>query len=272
MFLQKLFLFSLLLVLAGCSASLDKSKSLAESGAPESTSIEVVEIPYDSSMPNIAIAVEPFIFRETLGQDSGDTQITFVQGGESLAAKLTTALSSVENFQVIDSGLVKGEDGLYRTILQPGEIGPYIVRGVVTEFTENAEAVEKNTSISMGIIGFIGGIVGIFTGSDLLKYGGAALAIANPNYESNEAERHGMVAIDIRVVDGSSGRIVNAFKSEGTFKAVSASSGLTVFGVGGGEEQFAQSVIGQAVTAALNDAVLKIHDGMQGSSRHAALE
>jgi len=245
---------------------------MAESGAPESATIEVVQIPYDSSMPNIAIAVEPLIFRETPREDSGDTQITFVQGGENLAAKLTTALSSVENFQVIDSGLIIGADGLYRTRLQPGEIGPYIVRGVITEFTENAEEVEKNTKVGLGIIGFIGSIVGALTGSDLLKYGGAVLAIANPEYESNEAERHGMVAIDFRVVDGSTGRIVNAFKSEGTFKAVSASSGLTVFGVGGGEEQFAQSVLGQAVTAALNDAVHRIHDGMQGVSRHASLE
>jgi curli biogenesis system outer membrane secretion channel CsgG len=262
----------LLLSQLACSASLDKSTSVAEEGATESTRIEVVQIPYDSSMPNIAIAVEPFIFRETLTENSGESQITFVNGGQNLAAKLTTALANVENFQVIDSGLTQGADGLYRTILQAGEVGPYVVRGTITEFTEHAESVEKNRKIGLGILGFISSIVGHFTGSDLLRLGGAVLAVANPEYENKKAERNGMVAIDFRVVDGATGRIVKAFKSEGTFKAISASSGIQVFGIGGGEEQFAQSVLGQAVTAALNDAVVKIHEGMVGVSKHAFLE
>jgi curli biogenesis system outer membrane secretion channel CsgG len=273
--IMKILRYSILVLLLSqlaCSASLDKSKSLAKEGATDSTKIEVIQIPYDSSMPNIAIAVEPFIFRETLTENSGESQITFFNGGQNLAAKLTTALANVENFKVIDSGLKKGSDGLYRTILQAGEVGPYVVRGTITEFTENAESVEKNQKIGLGLLGLISSIVGYFTGSDLLKYGGAVLAIANPEYENNEAERHGMVGIDFRVVEGSTGRIVKAFKSEGTFKAVSASSGMKIFGIGGGEEQFAQSVLGQAVTAALNDAVVKIHEGMAGVGKHAFLK
>jgi curli biogenesis system outer membrane secretion channel CsgG len=75
-----------------------------------------------------------------------------------------------------------------------------------------------------------------------------------------------MVALDLRLVDGQTGRIVSAFKSNGTFSSASAESGFSLFGIGSQEHKFAQSVLGQAIRAALNDASLKINQAL-GSRR-----
>jgi curli biogenesis system outer membrane secretion channel CsgG len=221
---------------SGCSVQLDKSRARAQSGATESTTIDVVTIPYDASMPTLVFAVEPFIFRETLQQGSGITRMQFVEGGEQIAAKFTTGLANVGNFSVIDSGLVKRPDGMYQAKMMPGEVGPFIVRATITEFTEDAESSERRR----------GAIV----------------------YRGRQQERKGMVAIDFRVVDGSTGRVVQGFKSEGTFASASESARLDFFGIGGGESKFAQSVLGQAITAAINDAIVKIHGNM--SSRYSS--
>lgn len=220
-----------LIGITGCSVQLDKSRAKAESGAPESTQIEVVKIPYNSEMPTIVFAVEPFIFQETLQQGQNISRIQFMQGGEQIAAKFTTGLASVDNFSVIDSGLVKDPSGMYKAKLLPGEIGPFIVRATITEFTENAESSDR-------------------------KRGGLG-------YSGRQAEKQGMVAIDFRVVDGSTGRVFQGFKSEGTFKSASNEARMNFFGIGGGEKKFAQSVLGQAVTAAINDAIVKIHGRME---------
>lgn len=224
-------LFLLIAFSAGCSVNLDKSRVRAQSGATESTQIDVVSIPYDTSMPTLVFAVEPFIFRETLQQGSGVTRMQFVEGGEQIAAKFTTGLASVGNFSVIDSGLVKRPDGMYSAKMMPGEVGPFIVRATITEFTENADSSDRRR----------GAIV----------------------YRGRQQEQTGMVAIDFRVVDGSTGRVVQGFKSEGTFSSASESARLDFFGIGGGESKFAQSVLGQAITAAINDAIVKIHGNMK---------
>jgi curli biogenesis system outer membrane secretion channel CsgG len=258
-------------LLHGCSASLDKSQSAAREGATESTRIEVIQIPHNPDLPTYVFAIEPFIFRETLQQDSNASQILIQQFGSDLAAKLTSALSGVGNFQVIDSGLIKNPQGMYKANITGGELGPFVVRATVSEFTEQAELKERERKVSLGFFGLIASLVGTFTGSDALRYGGILLAAANPEYKKMETERIGMVAIDFRVVDGNTGRIVNAFKSEGTFSSIVASAEGSVFGVGGGETKTAQSVMAQAITAALNDAVMRIYDGMQERSVHAQM-
>lgn len=257
--------------LAACSVQLDKSKSVAEEGSPESTQIEVVKIPFDNALPSYVLAVEPFVFRETLAANSNTSEITFRSGGEQLAAKLTTALANVGNFSVMDSGLSKASDGRYTAKLRQGEIGPFILKATVTEFVENAEGSDRNRGASLGWTGIIAGIVGALTGSRALLYGGAGVAASNPTYKSSQSERQGMVGIDFRIVDGSSGRVVGAFKSTGTFKSQAAESGISLFGIGGSERKFAKSALGQAMTAALNDAVKQTHENLSGRFKSASL-
>ncbi|MFN8392372.1 MAG: CsgG/HfaB family protein [Bdellovibrionota bacterium] len=243
----------------GCGATLNKSSLQAESGATDSTKIELVKIPRNPALPTYVLAIEPFTFRETFSPDQNVTSITIRQGGESLASQLTTALANAGNISVVDSGLSKKKDGMYSAKLRKGEVGPYIVRATVTEFTEVAEASSESSGGSLGWLGVVAGVAGAVSGNRALGWTGAGVAAANPSYHNNSAEKKGMVTIDFRLVDGKTGRIVGAFKSSGTFKAASAASGFSLFGIGKTKQQFAQSVLGQAVTAAMNDAVTQIN-------------
>ena len=262
-FLVPLFAGSLLIATTtGCGVSLDSSSVAAQAGAPDSAKAEVVKIPYDKSLPTFVLAVEPFVFTQTPEEGANFTQITIRRGGEDLAAKFTTALANVGNFSVIDSGLKKSKNGVYSARLKKGEKGPYIVRATVTEFTEVAQASSKSRGGSLGWLGVVAGVAGAVSGKSGLAWSGAGLAAANPTYNNSSAEREGMVGIDFRIVDGSSGRVVSAFKSTGTFKSASASTGISLFGIGGTDQKFAQSVLGQAVTVALNDAVKQLNEAL----------
>ena len=254
-------LFGVLLSLCtGCSATLDKASVQATEGAPESSTTATVSIPRNPSLPTFVVAIEPFIFSQTFAANENAVQINIRQGGETLAAKLTTALSNSGNLSVVDSGLSKSKAGMYVASLKRGEKGPYIVRATITEFNEVAEAESESSGGSLGWVGLVAGVAGAIAGKPALGYAGAGLAAANPTIENDVRSKKGVVAIDFRVVDGKSGRIVGAFKSSGTFKSASASSGFSLFGIGKSNHKFAESALGQAITVALNDAVRKITD------------
>lgn len=254
----------------GCGAALNHADLQAQAGAPLSTQSEAVRIPFDPGRPTFVLAIEPFVFHETLAQDAGSAEINIRRGGEELAAKFTTALANVGNFSIIDSGLSKSKNGAYIARLKKGEVGPYIVRATVSEFTEVAEASSSSRGGSLGFTGALLGIAGAVTRNSALGWTGVGLAAANPTYRQSNAEQKGMVGIDFRIVDGRSGRVVAAFKSTGTFKSAAASKGVSLFGIGGQETKFAQSVVGQALTVALNDAVRQLNTSLTGGAMTTA--
>ena len=77
----------------------------------------------------------------------------------------------------------------------------------------------------------------------------------------------GMVGMDLMLVDGRSARILRSFNSGGTFQTQSATSGMSLFGIGGGDAEFAASALGQATRVAMNDAVRKTADTLKSAPR-----
>jgi hypothetical protein len=53
-------------------------------------------------------------------------------------------------------------------------------------------------------------------------------------------------------------RVVSAFRASGTFKAEESKSGWSLLGYSNKSSDFAQSVLGQAMQVALNDAAKRI--------------
>ena len=96
-----------------------------------------------------------------------------------------------------------------------------------------------------------------------LMWSGAGLAAANPSYQDSQAERKGMVAFDVQITEKNTGRTISSYEAAGTFKAQSAVSGLSLFGIGNRKAQFASSAIGQALRIAMNDAVQKTVDAVR---------
>jgi curli biogenesis system outer membrane secretion channel CsgG len=275
------------LSIAACApATVDKSSVRATQTAPESTQVDVVRIPYDPSYPRYVVTVEPLTFGadgsaassapETPGTRYGwgpfgwgllpsgpkaeaynpPPQGASANMGEGIAGQLVTALSNAGNVVIIDYDYFASNRGKVK--LKKGEVGPFVVKGTVTEFNEIAEATGESTGGSLGGLGAALGIAGGIAGNTPAAITGTAVALANPSYENQKARRTGSVAMDLKVVDPDGGRIVGSVMANGSFTSESASSGFSLFGFGKASNAFAASALGQANRAAMNSATTQI--------------
>ncbi|WP_348759555.1 hypothetical protein [Candidatus Methylocalor cossyra] len=149
------------------------------------------------------------------------------------------------------------------SLLHPGEVGPFVIKGTITEFNEVAEANDSRKGGSLGWAGTVLGIAGAVSGTPGAGIAGAAVSAANPTWENTKARRTGSVGMDLQVLDPRSGRVVGTIVSHGSFTSESATSGFSLFGVGGGESAFAASALGQATRAALNDTLRQLSDQLK---------
>jgi curli biogenesis system outer membrane secretion channel CsgG len=135
-----------------------------------------------------------------------------------------------------------------------------LVRGSVTEFNEIAEATGSSTGGSAGALGAALGVAGAIAGNREAAIAGTALGIANPTYEKTVARRTGSVAMDLKILDPSNGRVEGTVVANGSFTSESAASGFSMFGFGKASNAFAASALGQANRAAMNSATQQIVD------------
>ncbi len=282
---------ALTLGLAGCGATVDKGSAKAQTGAPESAQVEVLSLPYNPNLPTYVVVVEPLVDGASgmtsgggrtarapepsgsyfgSGLWGGDTEGSYStanwygpgnDAGHGASAQLVTALTRWGNISVAQpQSIISNGDGTYTTTLQEGEVGPFIIKGTVTEFNETAEKDESNRGGSLGALGRGVRNIGSWAGSRTTSAVGDQVAIANPSAEKKEMKRSGMVGMDLQIVDGRNGRIVQGFNVQGTFTTVSATSGMSLYGMGGGDAAYASSALGQATRAAMNDALQQTHD------------
>jgi len=284
-------------LIVGCTASVNKASVQATASTPTSMQVETVRIPYDASKPMYVVTVEPLQVGAdgsaggpppSSGQSSGgyygwgpfgwigphggspapNAYEAPLQGmsekvGKGIAAQLLSALGNSGNIVVIDyDHYLKNVDNPSR-MLRPGEVGPFVIKGTVTEFSEVAEANNERQGGSLGWAGTVLGIAGAVSGTPGAGIAGAAVSAANPTWENTKARRTGAVGLDLQVIEPDSGRILGTIVSHGSFTAESASSGVSVFGIGGGESAFAASALGQATRAAMNDTVKQLSDQLR---------
>ncbi|MGR9108745.1 MAG: hypothetical protein ACU843_17650 [Gammaproteobacteria bacterium] len=291
-------LYSGLFFVVGCATTIDKQSVRATSNAPESIQVEIVSIPYDRSRPIYVVTVEPLelgtggsaqvgvppssgqlnrryygwgpfgwggLFGSFGQQPTPKAYEAPLQGisdrvGQGISAQLVSALGNFGNVVVIDYDHYVKNAKRPDQLVKRGEAGPFVIKGTITEFTEVAEADNERKGASFGWLGTVLGVTGALAGVPGLGIGGAALAGANPTYEDTKARRTGAVGMDLQVVEPKSGRVIGTINSHGTFTAVTASNGLSVFGIGGGETKFAASALGQATRAAMNDTVQQLSE------------
>src|SRR5579883_2200714 len=261
-------------LVGACTATVDKQSVRATQTAPESTQVDVVRIPYDPSLPYYVVTVEPFGFAAG-GTEGGSAPPVpgrrygwgpFGWGllpegpqarpynpppqapppgmGQAIAAQLVTALSNVGNIRIIDYDYYLQRRGNPASLVKRSEheVGPFVIRGEVTEFNEVAEAIAGNTPAAAT---------------------GAAVAVANPTLENTKARRTGSVAMDLKIVSPSNGRLLGAIVANGTFTNESSASGFSLFGIGKASNAFAASALGQANRAAMNSATTQIFERLR---------
>jgi len=277
---------------SACTATVDKQSVRATQNAPESTQVDVVRIPYNPSLPYYVVTVEPLSFDAGGGGGGSAPPVPGrrygwgpwgwgilpegpqaraynppPQGatgnmGSAIAAQLVTALSNCGNIRIIDYDYYLANKSRPANLVKKSqnEVGPFVIRGNVTEFNEIAEATGSSTGGSLGVVGAALGIGGAIAGNTPAAVTGAAVAVANPTFENTKARRTGSVAMDLTVVNPINGRLVGSVVANGSFTSESAASGFSLFGVGKASNAFAASALGQANRAAMNSATTQIAD------------
>jgi len=273
-------------------SKIDKNVARATTETPVSTQVDRVSYPMSPDLPRYVVVVEPFDYSasgEMSGADSGtpsggvegsgesytvledgriQTSWSFSAGpaiGKGISKQLMTALSGWPNIVLVEPDAVKNNgDGTYSCKMQPGEVGPFVIRGTVTEFVETAEAESSGKGFDSRKLGLATGIIGGLTGHRTTAAVGAGVAIVGPEYKKEKMKRTGMVGMDIRIIDGRSARITpsGTFDCQGSFTTIAAGSDFSVLGVSVGGSEMAASSLGQATRAAMNDALTKRHGSL----------
>jgi curli biogenesis system outer membrane secretion channel CsgG len=283
--------FMLALLVGACApATVDKRSVQATAQAPESTQVDVVRVPYDPSLPYYVVVVEPFTF-DADAPAGGSTPRTpgvrygwgpwgwgilpegpkaqaynpppqgaSAQMGTAMANQLVTALGNAGNVRIIDYSYFYQHQDKVGSLVRKGdrEVGPFVIRGSVTEFNEIAEATGSSTGGSAGALGAALGVAGAIAGNRPAAIAGTSLAIANPTYDKTVARRTGSVGMDIKIVDPKNGRVVGTVVANGSFTTESAANGFSLFGFGKASNAFAASALGQANRAAMNSATEQV--------------
>jgi curli biogenesis system outer membrane secretion channel CsgG len=246
-------------VVAGCAPSLNHSAVQARSEAPLAADVPVSSIPYDAGRPTALVVVEPLASPFVPAELSRDLTVRVDNERANVSQKLVSTLTQTGNVTVVDARALRAEsDGTYRLRLGDRERGPFLVRAVVTEFSERSTASDGSYDVSLGWIGAAAGLAGLFTGKPGLGWSGLGVALADPTFSNETLQRTGVVAFDVQIVDGRTLRVVDAFRSTGTFSARSDAKSFSLFGYSNRRNEFAQSVLGQAAQAAINDAAARI--------------
>jgi curli biogenesis system outer membrane secretion channel CsgG len=275
--------------LTGCAtATVDKQSVRATSGQPESLQVDVVRVPYDPSLPTYVVTVAPL---QVAVDGSGGGDAPPVPGrrygwgpwgygllpegpqaeaynpppagmsdrvGHGVSAQLVSALGNAGNVQVIDYEYYDANRAKPGVLVKKGEVGPLVIKGNITEFNEVAEAQGSARGGGLGWVGAGVAIGGAIAGNTPATIAGSSLALANPTYNNTKMRRTGSVGMDLTIMDPRNGRIVGTAVCAGKFTSEAATSGFSVFGIGGADTAYAASALGQAQRAAMNDAVLQI--------------
>jgi curli biogenesis system outer membrane secretion channel CsgG len=278
-----------ILASACATATVDKQSVRATSVAPESAQVDVVRVPYDPSLPYYVLTVEPFSFDaeassqgagpETPGRNGwtpfgwgilpeGPRAVAYQppppraseQMGVAIANQLVTALGYAGNVRLVDYDYYLQHRDKPGSMVRRSarELGPFVIRGSVTEFNEVAEATGSSTGGAAGALGAALGVAGAIAGNREAAIAGTAVGLANPTYEHTVARRTGSVAMDLKIVDPTNGRIQGTLTAAGTFSTESAANGFSLFGFGKASNAFAQSALGQANRMAMNSATQQL--------------
>ncbi|MFH1877632.1 MAG: CsgG/HfaB family protein [Candidatus Omnitrophota bacterium] len=219
------------------------------------------KIPYDPHLPTKRILISPF----QNGVPSLDTHMNAEIG---LTAQLTTALSKCKNFIVLDRDAIEIlKDEL--TLSQSGAVtqetsakagkllgSQVIVKGVVTEFSEEAQGRSSGTKVNAGQLA---GAIGVFSDSKGVDF----VEALNPEIGQGNETVSGVVGIDIKLLDVNTGKVLDTFTARGEITRANSSSALGIGGFSTMSENFEKTVIGQATRAAIQDAVIRIFTSMK---------
>lgn len=238
-----LFVLVISMFLVGCQTAGDGSEGPKTSGETRSAQSEQAVQPLPSrSGPKLTVAVGKFSSIGSFSNQYGDWDI-----GGGLAAMLTTGLLSSDHFVVVERAAldqILNEQDLKAEGLVNPETGPklhqlagvqLLVYGAVTEFGTRDEGG-----------GFNFGLFGSKGGGSPFDFGGG------------QKSTKGKVAMDIRVVDTTTGEILESHTVSREIKSSGFALSTKYEGMSLGGDKFKKTPLGEATRSAIDDAVRAI--------------
>ena len=224
-------------------------------------SLPAFEIPYDPDLPAKRVVVLPFTnaVPELDGHINAETGLT---------AQLISELMKCKNFIVLDRsvmGVLKDELMLAQsgavtkeTAASAGKVlgAQVIIKGVVTEFTEQAYGTAGENKIDGGQIA---SVIGQFTDSKAVD----AVEAADPEIGGGNETITGVVGLDLQLIDVNTNSVISTFTARGTITRDKSSRCLGIAGFTTSSASFQNTVIGQATRLAIRDAVIQIFLNMK---------
>jgi len=237
-------------LLAGGCAGVAPTTSPKTTGAASPTIQEAMQEAYNG--PKARVAVSRFTIKAA--QAPGVI-------GDGLADMLTTALFQTNQFIVLERQLIAdvlaeqdlGTSGRIQaaTAAKIGQIegAELLVTGIVTEFDPG------NTGARAGVGSQIGGTIGSALGGGLgyLGYGAHLLGSLVGSFVGSIRTSH--LAIDVRIIDTKTARIVAATSVEGKATDLGGMTGLAGVDLGVGLSGFAKTPMEKAIRIAIGEAV-----------------
>jgi curli biogenesis system outer membrane secretion channel CsgG len=138
---------------AGCGPTAGRAPAVRPTGeTADATRVGLVRMPYDPSLPFYVVTVEPFTFE---ADGSGPPPAGAAeQMGNAIAIQLVTALGNAGNIRILDYEYYWQRRERPATLVRrnAGEVGPFVIRGAVTEFQEVADAPEPGGTRRTGSV------------------------------------------------------------------------------------------------------------------------
>ncbi len=267
---------------SGIRTDIDPAEAQAQQEVPVQAEVKPLVIPYDPSLPKWVVTVEPFVQGSsgiTAGNSGRGSQVMIVPGGLvptaiypavggsrtdpgsqvgfGITAQLLSAIQrGLGNAEVVDWEIYKHDPEKIIAGMKTGELGPYVIRGVVTQHNQSTDAsVEGESSNGAGL--------------GLIPYAGPIIRLGKGTKSVQRTTYRGMVAFDAQIVDPRSGRIVSSFTAEGTFTSIDTMTTKTSWGKTKVTSTGCSSAIGQALLAATNKAVSEVHIALAKQSQLA---
>lgn len=220
--------------------------------------------PHDPAMGQISLAIPEVIVSAPGGEYIGLL-------GESVRSQLTSTLAASPNFLVVDRSLLNAigdehrlaDAGAIRESDRPvpGQLAGarYLVEVDVNELQERVVEKGKGGGIRLGAVAQV---LDIFVGGNTFDTASRVVQAADPTVGRVSGTMEGVVGMELRVVDVSTGVVVATTRAQAKLTREHSSTVLGVAGVSTSSQEYAGSVIAHATRAAVENATIQLHAAM----------
>ena len=263
---RKITVLCLSLIYLSLSTACSNSSSKISSGQLK----EEFVVPYDAAKSRYVLVVDAIAFsRKFTDNEKNLTKNDYALHNDVLDPLLISSLAGVENLIIVDKSFAT--ISRQNRVRVPGSFknarGPYLVRVAVTEINQEVDSKKGGIDASFSDMADPSN-----DDSALMLLAKFPLALTSFWFTTvtslpssyRDAEIRGVAGLDVQIIDGTTGRIVNSFPVQGTHVLKVRQIGNEYAG-GFYSKRTLSSTSTQAVAAALNAAAKRVLEELSKS-------